>query len=830
MDYEEFLKNKIIIAENYGIDTAEIEYSKMLFPHQKDIVNFCLLGGRRAIFASFGLGKSMMQLELAKQIIAYTGKPFLIVCPLGVSGEFKRDNAALGTNLDIQYITDTDSMPELKPQIYLTNYERIRKGDIEAERFGGVSFDEASILRSLKTETTNYVLEHFTKVPYRFVATATPTPNDYIEILNYAVFLGVVSRGHALTRFFQRDSQKAGNLKLYENKKEEFWGWVSTWSAFIDKPSDLGYSDEGYALPELNIIEHCITETESKEINDKYGNIVAFKDSTKSLLEVSKEKRESVLPRLEMAVKIAQSSDKPVILWHHLEYERTELERMLKGENFAAIYGSLENARKEELSIGFSENKYDYLLTKPEISGSGCNFQNSHVQIHCGINYKFNNFIQSIHRQYRYGQTSRVDVHIIYTFNENHIYKTLLKKWENHKQLVTQMTNLVKEYGLNSNIIKSQMERKIFKDGAKIEYDNVTLYNNDCVVACDDIADESQHMILTSIPFGDHYEYSDNYNDFGHNHGNKKFFEQMDYLIPKLHRVLQSGRIAAIHVKDRIRYSYQNGTKFTTISDFSGQTVQAFEKHGFFLIGKITVTTDVVAENNQTYRLGWTEQCKDASKNGVGLPEYVLLFRKPPSHSDNAYADVPVSKEKTDYTKALWQLDAHAYWRSSGDRFLTNEELKKYELKTIVAKWKEKNSQSIYDFTEHLRICSELDELEKLSSTFMTLPLHSNNDAVWTDINRMNTLNTVQANSKKEKHICPLQFDIIERLINRFTMKGEVVLDPFGGLFSVAYKALEMERKATSIELNSEYFRDGLHYVKAMLYKMSIPRLFDFAE
>ena len=174
------------------------------------------------------------------------------------------------------------------------------------------------------------------------------------------------------------------------------------------------------------------------------------------------------------------------------------------------------------------------------------------------------------------------------------------------------------------------------------------------------------------------------------------------------------------------------------------------------------------------------------------------------------------------------QLDAHAYWRSSGDRFLTNEELKKYELKTIVAKWKEKNSESIYDFTEHLRICTELDELEKLSSTFMTLPLHSNNDAVWTDINRMNTLNTVQANSKKEKHICPLQFDIIERLINRFTMKGEIVLDPFGGLFSVAYKALEMERKATSIELNSEYFRDGLHYVKAMMYKMSIPRLFDF--
>lgn len=830
-DYDRFVKSKIIVAENYGFDTSDIEYSEMLKPHQKDIVNFCLEGGRRAIFASFGLGKSMMQLELAKQVIAKTQKPFLIVCPLGVSGEFKRDNSKLNTGLDIQYITDTDSIEHFENKIYLSNYERVRKGDIIAECFGGVSFDEASILRSLKTETTNYVLEHFTKVPYRFVATATPTPNDYIEILNYAVYLGVVSRGHALTRFFQRDSQKAGNLKLYENKKEEFWAWVSTWAAFIDKPSDLGYSDEGYDLPKLNIIEHCLTDLDQKELHDKWGNIVFFKDSTKSLIEVSKEKRETIIPRMTKAVELAKSfNDGACILWHHLESERECLQAMLRGENYVSLYGALDNATKEEISIKFSENQYDYLLTKDSISGSGCNYQNSHNQIHTGITYKFNNFIQSIHRQYRYGQTNEVNVHIIYTFNESHIYKTLLKKWENHKELVKQMTDLVKKYGLNSNIIRSQMERKIFKDGKKIVYDNCTLYNNDCVIACDDIADNSQKLIVTSIPFGDHYEYSDNYNDFGHNHGNKKFFEQMDFLIPKLHRVLEHGRIAAIHVKDRIRYSYQNGTKFTTISDFSGQTVQAFEKHGFFLIGKITVTTDVVAENNQTYRLGWTEQCKDASKNGVGLPEYVLLFRKPPSHLDNAYADTPIEKEKTDYTKALWQLDAHAYWRSSGDRFLNYDELKRLEVKQIVAAWKKKNKEGIYDFMEHLRVCTEMDELEKLSSTFMTLPVHSNNDNVWTDINRMNTLNTIQANTKKEKHICPLQFDIIERLINRFSMKGETVFDPFGGLFSVAYKALEMERKAVSIELNSEYFHDGLHYVKSMMLEMDAPKLFDFIE
>jgi DNA modification methylase len=830
MKYEDFLKGKVVVAEKFGIDTTTINYTEKLFPHQKDIVNFCLEGGRRAIFASFGLGKTFMQLEIAKQLIEKYNKPFLIVCPLGVSGEFKRDNQKLGTGYEVQYITDTDTLNENEVKIYLTNYERIRKGDIKPECFCGVSFDEASILRNLQTETTQTVLHYFKKVNFRFVATATPTPNDYIEILNYADYLGVISRGHALTRFFQRDSTKAGQLKLYENKKIEFWQWVSTWAAFINTPADLGYDATGYELPPLNIVEHKISYKITEQPKNKFGEAILFKDLSKSLLEVSKEKRDSLSARLNKATEIAESIDGNCIIWHHLESERQFLESNFKGQSYASVYGGLDNPTKERLLIEFSEGKHKYLLTKPKIAGSGCNFQDaSHDMIFAGIDYKFNDFIQAVHRQYRFGQKNTVNVHIIYTDNEYEVLKTLKKKWAQHLELQNQMVQLVKENGLNSNLIKSQMERQIFKNGRKLVYDNVTLYNNDCVVAMDDIADNSVQMVLTSIPFGDHYEYSDNYNDFGHNHGNENFFKQMDFLTPKLLRALEHGRIAAIHVKDRIRYSYQNGTMFTKIADFSGQTVAHFEKHGFHLIGKITVTTDVVAENNQTYRLGWTEQCKDATKMGVGLPEYVLLFRKAPSHLENAYADTPVTKEKTDYTKALWQLDAHSYQRSSGDRFLTKDELQKMEVKRIVAAWKKHNTSEIYDFKEHLRICEDLDEAEKLSSTFMTLPVHSNSDYVWSDINRMNTLNANQVNSKKEKHICPLQFDIIERLINRYTMKGEIVLDPFGGLCSTAYKALELNRKAISIELNPEYFNDGLFYMKALMNKLTVPTLFDFA-
>lgn len=871
MNYETFLKSKIVVAEKFGIDTSKLKFAAKLKSHQRDIVQFCLEGGRRAIFANFGLGKTFMQLEIADQLIELTGKPFLIVCPLGVAGEFKRDNAKLEKNkYPITYITDTDTPDEIHTQIYLTNYERIRKGDIDPTLFCGVSFDEASILRNLQTETTNYVLKYFKRVPYRFVATATPTPNDYIEILNYADFLGVISRGHALTRFFQRDPQKAGNLKLYENKKKEFWQWVSTWAAFINKPSDLGYDDTGYDLPKLNIVEHCISYELNEQPLDKWGAPILFKDISKSLLEVSREKRDSLPARINKACEIADGIKGNLIIWHHLEAERILLEQNLRGENYASVYGSLENQVKEDLLIGFSEGKYSRLLTKPKIAGSGCNFQDhSHDSIFAGIDYKFNDFIQAVHRQYRFGQKKTVNVHIIYTENETEVLKTLKMKWQNHLELQEQMIALVREYGLNTNLIKSQMERQIFNGSRKFTDVDVTLYNGDSCIVLDDrkeVPDNSVGMILTSIPFGDHYEYSDNYNDFGHNHGNDNFFRQMEFLTPNLLRVLKPGRIAAIHVKDRIRYSYQNGTSFTTIADFSGQTVAHFTKEDvkkkielyeqmikekvisadavkyelealrkeyddrFYLMGKITITTDVVSENNQTYRLGWSEQCKDASKMGVGLPEYVLLFRKRPTHMDNAYADQPVTHEKTDYTKALWQLDAHAYHRSAGDRFLTSDELRRLEVRRIVAAWKKRNETEIYSFVEHLRICEELDELEKLSSTFMTLPVHSNNDMVWTDVNRMNTLNTKQVAAKNEKHICPLQFDIIERLINRYTMPGETVMDPFGGLFSTSYKALEMGRKSISIELNKEYFDDGLFYVKAMLHKLRVPTLFDLHD
>lgn len=643
-DYKVFLENKIVVAESYGQSVYLDQLSEILLDHQKVIVPWAIEGGRRAIFCSFGLGKSVIQLEIAKHVMKITGKPFLICMPLAVVGEFRRDNRMLNTGYEILYITDSVQIDQYEDYIYVTNYERVRMGDIDPSKFGGVSFDEASILRSLKTETTNYVLEYFRQIPYRFVATATPTPNDFIEILNYADYLGVIDRGHALTRFFQRDSVHAGHLTLYENKKEEFWKWVSTWAVFINKPSDLGFNDEGYNLPKLNFNEIEVKNYTDDLILNKRGEAVLFKDTTKSLVDVNREKSESIQLRVDAAFVIVKNNPgKTFILWHDLESERLALEKKFKGYNYISVYGSQTNPEKEKHLIDFSEGKYELLLTKPKIGGSGCNFQHAcYNMIFVGINYKFNDFIQSIHRIFRFRQKYECNVWVIHTQNEVEVLKTLHTKWFKHSELNREMVNLVREYGLNSEKIKADMKRQIFSKPRQSQVGTTIVYNEDTVRIHADMPDNYTDMQLTSIPFGDHYEYSDNYNDFGHNNGNKEFFKQMDFLTPNMYRTLKPGRVCAVHVKDRIRYSYQNGTTFTTISDFSGQTVMHYEKHGYFLVGKITVTTDVVRENNQTYRLTWGEQRKDATKMGVGMPEYILLFRKPPSEANNAYA-VPLA-------------------------------------------------------------------------------------------------------------------------------------------------------------------------------------------
>lgn len=360
-------------------------------------------------------------------------------------------------------------------------------------------------------------------------------------------------------------------------------------------------------------------------------------------------------------------------------------------------------------------------------------------------------------------------------------------------------------------------------------------------------------MILSSWPFGDQYEYSCAYNDFGHNSGNRKFWEQMDYLTPNLYKVLKPGRIIATHIKDRIRYGHQTKHGFMAIERVSDHCGDHLEKHGFIPFGRITIVTDVVRENASTYRLGWSENANDSSKMGVGLPEYVLLFRKPPSDNQDQRSDEPVKKLKPDhytcsecgystnlvkklesvgygeyrcpicdeyrtfdqvedydigYSKGRWQIDAHSFWRSNGNRPLTPVEA--------------------YDYEAHVKRQEKKERNGNLPSSHFCEPPVSDNPFVWTDVNFMTGLNGQQRLRQLQNHTCPLPFDIVNRLIRRFTNEGEVILEPFAGLFTVPYCAIKLGRKAYGIELSEQYFEDGLKYCKEADFTTQQPTLFDW--
>jgi hypothetical protein len=831
-DYEAFLRRKFDFHQDYGFDVDPAALSPCLLPHQRDIVRWAVKGGRRALFESFGLGKSVQQLEILRLIVAHLAGEgqrarVLIVCPLGVRQEFTRDARDL-LGLDVTFLRRTEELAG--DGIYLTNYESIRDGRLDPDAFDAVSLDEASVLRSYGSKTYQTFLGLFARTKYRFVATATPSPNRYKELIHYAGFLGVMDTGQALTRFFQRDSTQANNLTLYPHKEAEFFVWLHSWAIFLQRPSDLGYSDEGYDLPDLEVVWHELDPLPGNGLADRDGQGRLMRDTALGVSAAAREKRDTLPARVAKAAEIvAASPDDHFILWHDLETERHALRAAIP--EVVEVYGNLDLDTREDRIIGFSNGDFRLLATKPTLSGSGCNFQrHCHRQIFVGVGFKFNDFIQALHRCHRYLQRHPVRIDVIYAESEREVVKTLRRKWAQHKELTEQMSELIRKHGLDQVSISKALERSLGVERVEAAGKGWTLVNNDCVEETRAMSEASVDEIVTSIPFAFQYEYTPSYNDFGHTDSNEHFWSQMDFLTPELFRVLRPGRMYACHVKDRILFGNVTGAGYSTVSPFHAEALMHALKHGFEYMGMITVVTDVVRENNQSYRLGWSEQCKDGTKMGVGSPEYVLLFRKPQSDRTRGYADVPVTKDKARYSRARWQVDAHAFWRSNGDRPLTPEDMRGLSTSQRMKLFEEWTLRHVYDYETHVTIGEALDGVAGmgvLPSTFMLLAPASPHPDVWHDVNRMRTLNTEQARRNLAMHVCPLQFDIVDRLIERYSNPGELVFDPFAGLGTVPMRALRAGRRGRGVELNPDYFADSVRYLAAEERRVTTPSLFD---
>lgn len=823
--YAEFLASKFQFSQAFGHDVDPSELNPLLKPHQRDIVRWMVRKGRAACFASFGLGKSFIQLETLRLLHSRDGGRHLIIAPLGVRQEFRRDAADL-CGIPLDFVRRTGEIAS-DSGFYVTNYESVRDGKLDVNLFTSVSLDEASVLRSYGSKTYQEFLTLFGDVKYRFVATATPSPNRYKELIHYAGFLGIMDTGQALTRFFQRDSTQANNLTLYPHMEREFFVWLHSWAIFLQRPSDLGYSDEGYDLPPLQVTYHEIPARELSGGWDRDGQGRLIKDAALSLRDAAAEKRDGIEDRVAKALEILRDDPEAhCILWHDLEIERHAIKAALP--DAVSVYGSQDLDDRERCIADFSSGRIKYLSTKPIVAGSGCNLQrHCHKAIFVGIGYKFNDFIQAIHRIHRFLQSHPVQIHIIYTETERDVLGSLQRKWVEDIALRERMAALIKEHGLSTTGLENELRRTIGVERVEVRGEHFVAVRNDCVDECRSMPDNSVDLIHTSIPFGNHYEYSESYNDFGHNADHEGFFRQLDYLTPELLRILKPGRVAAIHVKDRIRFGNVTGYGMPSVEPFHSDCIVHYRRHGFIYFGMITVVTDVVRENNQTYRLGWTEQCKDGTKMGVGSPEYVLLFRKLPSDTSKGFADERVSKSKEDYTRAQWQVDAHALWRSSGDRLLTADELCNYGPDVLAKLFTESSLRTIYDYAEHVRVGKALDSRGALPSTFMAIAPGSHHPDVWTDVNRMLTLNGKQTQHGLNNHICPLQFDIVDRIIERYTNRGEIVFDPFGGLMTVPYRAIKLGRRGMAVELSAPYFRDGVAYLQAIEQEVSMPTLFD---
>lgn len=831
--YREFIRQKVTLAKDHGIEFSAADVNPICKPHQVDSILWMARGGRRAAFEAFGLGKTVIQIETLRLILSREPGLGLIVVPLGVRQEFLRDAAMLG--VAIRFIQSDEEIKQAAllgdERIFLTNYESVREGKVSPAQFTAATLDEAAILRSFGgTLTYREFMDKFPAVKYRFICTATPDPNEYIELLAYAAFLGIMDVSQAKTMFFKRDSTKADKLTLHPHREEAFWNWVASWAIFLQKPSDLGYDDAGYALPELEVIKHEITVDETPSGSERDGQFKMFRDVAGGIGEAAREKRQTIAARVNVMQDILDAEPaEHFLIWHDLEAERAAIEKTVP--DVVSVYGSQDDAEKESAIIDFAEGRIKHLASKAVMLGAGCNFQRHCARaIFLGLTFKFYQWIQAIHRIHRFLQDRPVKVHLIYASTERRVLENLMKKWDRYKEQVKRIEQLIQKYGLSQRAMIAGMSRTDQVERREVSAESYRLVLNDVVQELPSMADNSVDLILTSIPFSTQYEYSPSLLDFGHTESNAHFFEQMDFVTPHLLRVLKPGRLCCIHVKDRIVPGGLTGLGFQVVYPLHADCLWHYQAHGFGYMGMKTIVTDVVRENNQTYRLGWTEQCKDGTKMGVGMPEYLLIFRKPPSETDRSYADSPVIKSKKEYTRGRWQIDAHGFERSNGNRPLAPEDLIGLPHHVIFKLFRKYSEGHVYDYENHVKLAESLDERHLLPVTFMLLQPASWSDDVWTDITRMRTLNMLQAQKGRQMHLCPMQFDIAKRVIQQYSMPGETVFDPFSGLMTVPMVAVTMGRNGFGVELSPLYFQDGCRYVALAAEKAKTPTLLDLVE
>ena len=740
--YQEFIDSKNITNDYFGFEPKNI--SQSLFDFQQDIVGWAVKKGRAAIFADTGLGKTAMQIEWARQVANHTNGNVLIVAPLCVANQTVREGVKFGAS--INYCRSQDAV---KSGINITNYEMLKHFDVST--FAGVVLDESSILKSYMGKTKRMIIDSCDSVQYRLACTATPSPNDYLELGNHAEFLGVMPSNEMIMRFFINDTMEAGAYMLRPHAADKFWQWCASWSVCLSNPSDMGYDGDKYILPTLNqsFVEVSTESLEPGADDDMFRTVIINATS------IHKEGRLTAELRAVEVAKLVNESEEPWLVWCNTNYEADALKGLIP--NAVDLRGSDTVEKKESSLEGFIDGSIRVLITKPSIAGMGLNLQHCRNMAFVGLSYSYEDYYQAIRRCYRFGQKREVNCYVMAADSERSILKIIQEKEKAHHTMKSEMTKAISIFHSETDM---QNNTPYF---GKQSGNNWELHHGDCVHVAQKIESGTIDLSVYSPPFSNLYIYSDSEYDMGNSSDDGEFMKHYSYLAEELYRITREGRLTVIHCKDLPMYKGRDGA--AGLRDFPGEIIKMYESKGWVFHSRVTIWKDPVIEMQRTKNHGllYKQLCKDSAASRQGMADYLIVMRK--------WGD-----------ESKWESVTRG-----GERFCDYKGMTQCQPtdKDLARARTEEEEKRLYSIAVWQRYASP----------------------VWFDINQTNVLNKMQAKEKDaERHICPLQLDVIERAVELWSNPNDLVFSPFTGIGSEGYVSLKMGRRFVGAELKKSYF------------------------
>lgn len=632
MKYEQFLEQKKKKIIESGFEIKESDLNSNLFDFQKFIVKRALKNGRYAIFADCGLGKTLMQLEWANQVAKFTNNPVLILCPLAVSGQTIQEGVKFG--IEVQKLKHD----VFGQGIYISNYEQLE--NINCSQFSGIVLDESSILKNFEGKTKKKILDSFSHTRFKLACTATPSPNDPMELGNHCEFLGVMGRNEMLSMYFVHDGGETAKWRIKGHAIQHFYEFVSSWSIMLSNPKDIGFDSAGYDLPKLILHEKQI-KTEKKQ------NGLLFNDTAVSAIDFNSELRLTKVKRIEQVCEIVNNSKENFIIWIKQNEEGELLRKLIP--DAIEVKGTDTTEHKEKYLLGFANNEFRVLITKTKIAQFGLNYQNCNNQVFASLDFSFEGLYQAIRRSYRFGQNNDVNIYIVTTDTMQNVIESINRKQKEFEKMQNEMARSVNKT-LNNKITLATETKA--NDESKNEYFHIL--NGDSCKLMSKIENESVGLSVFSPPFAELYTYSSHIEDMGNSSDYKEFLIHFKFIVEELHRIMMQGRNVCVHCMDLPIQKGKEG--FIGLRDFSGMILKIFEDCGFVYHSRVTIWKDPVVEMQRTKALGLLHKQikKDSTMSRVGIPDYVLIFRKDGERSN------PVTNK--DLPVDLWQKYASPVW------------------------------------------------------------------------------------------------------------------------------------------------------------------------